>query len=70
MKCPKCNNKQIRVVNTSPKNGMIKRQRECTRGHQFITVEMTEADFNDIRDAVYEDFRGSIVKWLNRAKGV
>ena len=49
MNCTKCGN-PTRVLDTRKgEHGMVKRRRECTRGHEFWTFEMAQAAVNKDR---------------------
>ncbi len=50
MKCPMCQSKKFRIVDSRAKDFGIQRRRECRKcGHRFNTAEITNDEYFELR---------------------
>ena len=51
MKCPKCNGDNVTVRDSRRERGKVSRRRRCLDcDHRFPTIEITEEEFDDLKE--------------------
>ena len=60
MKCPKCSNRRLSVLDTKPGPEFVRRFRQCKKcGHRFKTMEV-----------IWQDTHAQVVKQLGAGKAL